>query len=757
MEKNEEAHPRSAVLDDLPTEEDRLDFAPYVETLADLVTSPATRTPLTLGVFGTWGSGKTSLLRMVRREAETMLPGGLVPAWFDAWKYDRQEALWRALLLQVLAALQKHIPEEEKEAHQELDDLTASLYRTVEREEVGQVQIDWGKLGQGAAQGAVQIGLSFLPGAALLKDLVDSLKEDATSSARENLLGAIRRERSKIHVERVQFLDQFQTRFRRLVKEFVVGGKGGGPEGRLAVFVDDLDRCLPEKAVEVLEAIKLFLDVPGCVFVLGLDREVVARGIEIHYRELWRRGDEEAGERRRRFTIEGARYLEKIIQVPFQIPPIEAEVLGDFVGGLVPEWPDPRCPEVFAVGLGGNPRQVKRTVNVFLLLWRLAQARKQAEIEPVRLAKLVVLQHEVPRLYEYLRETPRWLAEIERYVRTRAERGSERMDTGTGDGTSKEQGEEEALPKLPPFLLDFVDQPVVRRVLTLYSPEDAPETSFQVLNSAELRVYFTLTRRTEAPDPTPSRDRGEYIEPELITIPAGPFRMGSTEEQVKAGEADEDETPQHTVVLSEFRMARYPVTNAEYQRFVAARGSESPMGWREGQYPDGRGDEPVTHVSWKDAKTYCLWLSERTGKVYDLPTEAEWEKAARGTDGRVWPWGDDRDPTKANSLEDGPGGTTPVGSYSPAGDSPYGLADMAGNVWEWTRSLLRPYPYEKDDGRESEEGEGQRVLRGGVFFYALWDARSCARFWDNPVRRNWSYGFRLVVRPSSPGSEASDL
>lgn len=593
MKKKEDARPRSAVLDDLPTEEDCLDFAPYVETLADLVTSPATRTPLTLGVFGTWGSGKTSLLRMVRREAETMLPGGLVPAWFDAWKYDRQEALWRALLLQVLAALERHIPEEEKQAHQELEDLTASLYRTVEREEVGQVQIDWGKLGQGAAQGAVQIGLSFLPGAALLKDLVDSLKEDASSSARENLLGAIRRERLKIHVERVQFLDQFQRRFRELVKEFVVGAKGGGPEGRLAVFVDDLDRCLPEKAVEVLEAIKLFLDVPGCVFVLGLDREVVARGIEIHYRELWQRGDEEAGERRRRFTIEGTRYLEKIIQVPFQIPPIEAEVMGDFVSGLVPEWPDPRCLEVFAVGLGGNPRQVKRTVNIFLLLWRLARAREQGDVLPVRLAKLVVLQHEVPRLYEYLRETPRWLAELERYVRTRAERGWDRTGTGTGDGTTTES-EEEALPKLPPFLLGFVEQPVVRRVLTLYSQE--PAACFRHQRSAELRVYFTLTRRTEVPDVIPSQDRGEYIEPELIKIPAGPFRMGSTEEQVKAGDAYDDEIPQHPVELPEFQIARYPVTNAEYQRFVAATEHESPGGWNGDQYPEGRGDHPVIDV-----------------------------------------------------------------------------------------------------------------------------------------------------------------
>ena len=142
-------------------------------------------------------------------------------------------------------------------------------------------------------------------------------------------------------------------------------------------FVDDLDRCLPEKAIEVLEAIKLFLDVENCVFILGLDQEVIARGIEMKYKEL---GAKQDGDNQHRFTVEGIRYLEKIIQLPFQIPPVIQEDMGIFVEELSSEWPHEECPKIFAEGLGDNPRQIKRTVNTFLMLSKLAKKTRE-EIE----------------------------------------------------------------------------------------------------------------------------------------------------------------------------------------------------------------------------------------------------------------------------------------------------------------------------------------------------------------------------------------
>jgi len=159
------------------------------------------------------------------------------------------------------------------------------------------------------------------------------------------------------------------------------------------------------------------------------------------------------------------------------------------------------------------------------------------------------------------------------------------------------------------------------------------------------------------------------------------------------------------------------------------------------------------NVSWNDAQAYCEWLNQikdvnlPKGYVFRLPTEAEWEKAARGEYGNIWPWGNEFDKNKCNSSEGGKGSTTPVGAYSPAGDSPYGAADMAGNVWEWNQSLYKDYPYKLDDGRENIKADGTRVLRGGSFLSDSRDVRCAIRSSRNPNLRLNDLGFRVVVSP----------
>ncbi|HBY06357.1 MAG TPA: hypothetical protein DEH22_00655, partial [Chloroflexi bacterium] len=489
------------ILDDLPAQRDTLDFQPYIDTLAEVIASRNTRTPLTIGVFGSWGSGKTSLMHLVGQG----LPKNYRVAWFDAWKYERETDLWRALLLSVLGALEGALPKDESgnldaDALSKLDELRISLYRSLEREEIGGVQVDWGKLAGGVAQGALQIGLSFIPGVSTLAKMVEELQKEGATTATSTLIESIQRERSQIYIQQVQFLEQFQAKFRELVDEHIVQKKL-----RLVVFVDDLDRCLPEKAVEVLEAIKLFLDVPGCVFVLGLDDKVIARGVEIKYRQLGLPEGEE-GEARQQRLVEGARYLEKIIQLPFQLPPIDRDEMESFVCSLVDDWAHAECPRVFAAGLGGNPRQVKRTVNAFLLLSGLAQKR-DGDIEPVQLAKIVTIQNALPTLYDFLKDdNHRYLKELETYfiAESPAAQAGERAGT-RGAPVPEEIAEPAAArPELPQVLTPFLRQrgiAAVRRVLSLHP--QTPEFNFAPLTLDQLRGYFTLTRRAEAPELQP--------------------------------------------------------------------------------------------------------------------------------------------------------------------------------------------------------------------------------------------------------------
>jgi len=196
-------------------------------------------------------------------------------------------------------------------------------------------------------------------------------------------------------------------------------------------------------------------------------------------------------------------------------------------------------------------------------------------------------------------------------------------------------------------------------------------------------------------------------------------------------------------------MSRFPVTNELYNAYIKSKGIEHPVkGWEK------KKDHPVTYVGWTDAIVYCEWLNSlfknelRSDLVLRLPTEAEWEKAARGPDGREYPWGNEFDKNKCNVYENGKDGTTSVGLYSPRGDSPYGCADMAGNVWEWTHSLREKYTYDHYDGREDEKASGARVLRGGSIFGR--GARCAYRHDNRTINYSEDYGFRVVVAPKLP-------
>jgi len=224
-------------------------------------------------------------------------------------------------------------------------------------------------------------------------------------------------------------------------------------------------------------------------------------------------------------------------------------------------------------------------------------------------------------------------------------------------------------------------------------------------------------------------------------IPAGNFIMGDDE-------GYSYENPAHDVFLEAFYISKYLITNAECRLFVQDTDHPLPK-WRDGVMPPALEKHPVVSISWHGAMTYCEWLSRVSGQLVRLPTEAEWEKAARGTDARKYPWGSEWDRTKCNTLESGIEAPTPIGFYSPRGDSPYGCVDMTGNVWEWTLSEWKSYPYQADDGRNNPDGDAARVVRGGSWDSGQRGARCASRLPAQHNHRFGDVGFRVVVSPHS--------
>ncbi len=266
----------------------------------------------------------------------------------------------------------------------------------------------------------------------------------------------------------------------------------------------------------------------------------------------------------------------------------------------------------------------------------------------------------------------------------------------------------------------------------------------------------------------------EALLPTFIDIPAGTFQMGTPDGERSAlsaryggtRESYAEELPRHQVFVGGFRIARTPVSNALWRAYLEDTGT-----WRTGsggELAPGLDEHPVVDASWDEAQLFCDWLCQQTGLALRLPSEAEWEKAARGGDGRTFPWGDEFSTTRCNVRESALGGTTPVGAF-PSGASPFGVLDMAGNIWEWTQSLQASYPYRSDDGRNNMQGyvarriprilrrlarqapehvppavELRRVLRGGCWANPAGFARCACRLRLLPDRRTPFAGLRLA-------------
>jgi len=243
----------------------------------------------------------------------------------------------------------------------------------------------------------------------------------------------------------------------------------------------------------------------------------------------------------------------------------------------------------------------------------------------------------------------------------------------------------------------------------------------------------------------------------FVEIPAGPFLMGSDptfDRMAFENERWSPEATQGTVELTTYYIGRFEVTKAQFRAFVEKSGYTADPSTLVGEP-----DHPVVNVSWPDAMAYARWLEEtlregsetpsrlgqllRAGWRISLPSEAQWEKAARGSDGRIFPWGNEPSRDLANYQGSG---TTPVGRYRCVQCS-YGLADMSGNVWEWTRSPFQPLPYDTADDRADLESDALWVMRGGSYDDPERNVRAAIRGGADPGVRRAQIGFRLALLP----------
>jgi eukaryotic-like serine/threonine-protein kinase len=215
------------------------------------------------------------------------------------------------------------------------------------------------------------------------------------------------------------------------------------------------------------------------------------------------------------------------------------------------------------------------------------------------------------------------------------------------------------------------------------------------------------------------------VPPGMISIPGGEFSMGRDD-------GNDFEHPSHRVQVKPFYLDHYEVTNDEYGKFVRLTRRNPPSHWRDGMYENGEARLPVVNVTWHEARAFCEWAGKR------LPIESEWEYAARGRDNRLYPYGNEWKPRFSNALETGLDKPQAVGSY-PEGDSAFGVADLAGNVAEWTETEYKPYPESR-----AKNDEGNRVIRGGGFRVPAREQTATERFFDRPTASYDFVGFRCA-------------
>jgi len=629
----------------------------YARTIAGIVANKANKTPMVIGVFGSWGSGKTTLMRAV---IDTLTSDAMhdkskyrktKTVWFQAWKYANEDEILAGLIEEIFKTIKS-------------DSLWGSIKAHIE-ELIKSVDI---------IQGVQKLAKEFIG-------------VDVNTFMREKLA----------YKDKLGFYDTFQDFFDRLLWIYLndrpqknINEKVDDAKTVLVIFIDDLDRCPKPRVLKVLETIKLFMDKPGCVFVIGAASEIIESALKETYGN------------------EAHKFMDKIVQVTFNLPLIPTDTLKELVQGLDIENREQIMESLAIVApvLENNPRRIKRFLNNLNLQLGIIQ-NKGIEIAFESLLNWSIIEYVYPSLVKKTKVNPYFVLMLKEEI-DKIEVESER---DTLEDLSKDILEKVPLP-LHEYMVDRnlwqvmknfpCDIDCIKQLVTLHS-------------LVQIKEEKTLKQEKEI--------GGNFDD--MVEIPIGSFLYGDYKQKV--------------TIKNPYLIDVYPTTNFQYEKFIKAGGYEKeefwssegiewkkrekislPKFWNDEKC--NKPDHPVVGVSWFEAEAYSKWVGKR------LTAEVEWERAARSTDGRRYPWGDSFDKAKCNSMESGIEHTTPVTQY-PNGRSQDNCYDMVGNVWEWCVDWY-------------SVNEGRCVVRGGSWSYLQLDLRCALRSRVYPHYRSDSIGFR---------------
>jgi formylglycine-generating enzyme required for sulfatase activity len=673
------------------------------------------KTPFCIGIFGKRGSGKTSFMHLLqRRLSQNKTNPRAIPVWFNPWRYEKEEHL----IIPFLKTLEHEIRRYKEETR-----------------EIGK------KLSNNLKELSTRIGeISEVFAYAMKEDFNlggVGIELDASKMAG-------RKERIRRHIKKAKSVsEEISSIYYEIVHE--LASAIDNESVRMVVFIDDLDRCLPDRAVEFLKVMKLFLDVEGYLLILGIDRVGGGQG-SLPARMIRSDG-----------VISPEAYLDNMIQLPLELPAIEPGRKRRFIESLMCDTEGfKEHSDIIEVGVGDNPSTLKRFINFLLFTVRLAETLKddilndkielkesethkkllQEYFNPLMYIKWTIIAFHYPEIHNDIKGNGKRLLELQKVAREEEGEEGEKRDIQVIDERLKRVlAKGEGFPDDDWLIERFIHLTESTVVVKERESEKETETvSEKVRETVTEKETETISEKEE--DKAEPQVYSQRHKPgDMVLIPKGKFLYG---------EANEEEDIDYDYYIDVF-----PVTNKQYKEFVDEKkrlvpyrkeGWAEPYNWdrRSRKYHEGTSDHPVVLVSYKDAVDFCKWRTKKEGEDFKLPTEEEWEKAARGVDGRMYPWGNDFDFKRINCADNHVGKvlkdydewvkefesgfyednkkevlTTECGRFT-GGVSPYGCFDMAGNVWEWTDSSY-------------EDKKTEKVMRGGSWVNLYDDCRCTDR------------------------------